>query len=878
MNKTIKRLINNDFRKDYILPFLWLRGEEEKFLHEYVGIIENAGMKAFCVESRPHPDFLGEKWWHDLDVLIDEAKKRDMRIWILDDSHFPTGYANGALHGQPLELYRQSIVRSVIPCESGIHCKIPLADKKNAPDWKPNANEAFVAQTNRYPVFDDDKLIAAILLREGGVSAADEIDLSEQIKDGVLQFDTPSEGSWNLNLCYLTRNRGPHRDYINMTSARSCKVLIDTVYEAHFSHYGKYFGNVIAGFFSDEPELGNGHLYEYGKRTPEYEDQAWGSELEAVLRKKWGENFNRYLPILWEENFADDIKAKVRFDYMDALSHLVQESFSSQIGDWCRAHGVEYIGHLIEDNNQHTRSGSSLAHFFRGESGQGFAGIDDIGGQVFPRGEWIGSYGMSNEERNGLFYHYVLGKLASSAAAIDTKKNGRAMCEIFGNYGWEEGVRLEKYLLDHFLVRGINRFVPHAFSMAPFPDGNCPPHFYAHGNNPQYRHFGALMQYANRMCELLNGDNDVPVAILYHAESEWMGSYTPPENIAQPLAEAQIDYEFIPADIFASGEYKAGKGLQVGNRNYRAFLIPAADYITLQTWQAAKALQQNGCFVCYLDRLPCGLYDGERIMPLPAGKECVIPTADLVTALKSQGIETASVSPADKYIRCLHHRSGIYLFVNEGEKVWRGEITLREQKNCYRYDAWNNRLETLQYRHSNGNTVINASLEPLQSYIIVFEDNLPDCLNAPFPETSVRWNEGWTRSICTSLEYPKFHSAEKVALPDETLVEKHPDFSGLIRYEKKMEKSEAGYLEITDAYEGVEVFVNGVSLGIQVAPPFRYKLLPYLKDGENTIRIEVATTLERAFASLSDSARDYSGLDKKILTTPSGINGKIKIK
>lgn len=56
--------------------------------------------------------------------------------------------------------------------------------------------------------------------------------------------------------------------------------------------------------------------------------------------------------------------------------------------------------------------------------------------------------------RNGEFYHFVLGRLAASLAAIDPKKKNCSLCEIFGNYGWEEGVRLEKYLLDHFLVRG----------------------------------------------------------------------------------------------------------------------------------------------------------------------------------------------------------------------------------------------------------------------------------------------------------------------------------------------------------------------------------------------------------------------------------------
>ena len=58
------------------------------------------------------------------------------------------------------------------------------------------------------------------------------------------------------------------------------------------------------------------------------------------------------------------------------------------------------------------------------------------------------------------------------------------MCEIFGAYGWNTGVKTMKYLADHFLVQGLNYFVPHAFSPKAFPDPDCPPHFYAHGKIP----------------------------------------------------------------------------------------------------------------------------------------------------------------------------------------------------------------------------------------------------------------------------------------------------------------------------------------------------------------------------------------------------------
>ena len=95
---------------------------------------------------------------------------------------------------------------------------------------------------------------------------------------------------------------------------------------------------------------------------------------------------------------------EVRHTYMDLVTRIVEKNFSFQLGNWCREHGVCYIGHLIEDNNQHTKMGSSLGHFFQGLGGQDMAGIDDIGGQVYPGGE-EDSYDMGTFRcRDGEFY------------------------------------------------------------------------------------------------------------------------------------------------------------------------------------------------------------------------------------------------------------------------------------------------------------------------------------------------------------------------------------------------------------------------------------------------------------------------------------------
>ncbi|MDO5425403.1 MAG: alpha/beta fold hydrolase [Eubacteriales bacterium] len=872
MNQKVEKLLENR-GGNYIFPFFWQHGESEEVLREYMKVIHESNIGAVCVESRPHPDFLGEKWWKDMDVILDEARKRDMKVWILDDSHFPTGYANGAMEKQDISLRRQSLVMETVACtESGTVMELSLEDRQSASPWKPTAMDAWIKK--ELPFFSDDCLVSVTAIREGGSGEEDLRDLSGQIPENRIRFEVP-EGKWKLALCYLTRNRGPHRDYINMMDAASCRVLIDTVYEPHYQHYGEDFGKTIAGFFSDEPEIGNGHLYETGKKISELDDQAWSREVEAELKQCWGERYALYLPLIWEQPFESDLCAKARYDYMNAVTKAVKRDFSYQIGDWCREHGVEYIGHLIEDNNQHSRTGSSLGHYFRGLAGQDMAGIDDIVGQVLPQRE------EGDAKRDGHFYHYALGKLAASAAALEPLKKGRSMCEVFGAYGWSEGVHLEKYLLDHFLVRGINHYVPHAFSAKEFPDPDCPPHFYAHGNNPQYRHFGKLMAYGNRVCELINdGRHIAPVGILYQGESDWCGSAMMMQEPAVSLADGQIDYDFIPSDVFADRAAfgtEVSEKLHVNGQMYEVLVVPAYDYITKEAAEGMAELQKQGGHVIFIDQRPKGICSGEGVLPAEL-KDCLCVKLDeLLEVLESLSIREIEVVPGNRYLRYLHYQyyqhrqngSDLYLLSNEGAKPYTGEIRIRQKGRCYAYNAWDNRLETLQAEETEEGTVLRVCLEPLKPLIVVFDETARK-LEEPILLTEARkpFISGWKRSICRSIDYPNFKEETSVSIPDR-LAEENPTFSGFVRYTNHIfyKKETELLLEIQDAAEGVEVFVNGESAGIQIAPPYRYDLTGLLHEGENELCIEVATTLEREMYPVTKKG--------PVPTCGSGITGTI---
>lgn len=865
---------------NFMLPFLWIHGESEEVYRSMVKAIYDANIRAFCIEARPHEEFCKELWWHDLDILLDEAEKRGMKVWILDDKHFPTGYAAGAAENAPAELRRQGLLNKHYPVKNG-HITLDVAKKCHADHLQQSKHARTMYAITNHALgnykpscrFNDDRILSVTAVRKDRPEPP--MDLSACVRDGVLDWDAP-EGRWEVQLCFLSRNIGDRRSYINMMDKASCRLQIDAVYEPHYARYKDKFGTVIAGFFSDEPNLGNNYIYRVPTTLGQPQDLPWSRELEEALCQRLGEDFAVLLPLLWSNDCDAALTARVRYIYMDCVTRLVERDFSHAIGDWCRERGVEYIGHIIEDDGQHARTGCSLGHFYRGLMGQDWAGIDCIGSQVYPGGEDFTRARDPYFTSTGEFFHYALGKLGSSMGQLVPRMQNRTMCELFGNYGWGEGLRLEKYLLDHFMVRGVNRFVPHAFTCKAFPDPDCPPHFYAHGHNPQYRHFGRLMLYGNRVCRLLEGGTQqVPVAILYHAEAEWTGRCMPMEKAARILWDMQVDFHYVPSDVFAQPDWyhtEIGDALVVNGYAHRLLVIPTAQFITKETAEGICRLRAAGGTAVFLDELPQGLCTGE---PLPqALADCpVIPLNELAGLADRMNLRNVRLSPETNRIRVLHQsgkQEAFYLF-NEDTRPYTGTVQLPSAQNFVRYDAWENRLVRIAQQDG----CIPVTLAPSESLILI-GGACADAADAPVLCGKKTELTAFDESVCRSIDYPAFGEKR----PVEKLQSYHltdPAFSGFIRYETRFVLEEGfrfAALEITDAYEGVEVFVNGQSAGIQILPPFRYDLSALCHPGSNTLAIEVATTLHRQCGDLPYT-RANTPDQWPLEPDPTGITGQV---
>jgi len=508
-----------------------------------------------------------DDWWERLGYVTKICEELGMTFWMQDAAPFPTGSANGAFEE---EEHRAKSKRFVAERHTDIRgpvrgALIPIGRLTRS--MQGNVLEALNAAHDM-----PNRLLHVVAVRHAedgrGYDAASATDLTDQVEGGMLAADL-GPGTWRIFVLFETFSGG-RKHFMNLLSAESVRVQIDHVHAPHYERLKDQLGKTWMGFFYDEPELGNlrGYVFDHlpGKTYNGLSVALpWSEDVPNMLERRLGADYVKLLPGLWYP--CGEWTPIVRYAYMDVITELVARSYNGQVFEWCEERGIRYIGHVLEDENSHARLGCGTGHFFRVMEGQHMAGIDLIGGQLWPGmdGERMSWYGAIDGD--GEFYHYGLAKLASSAGHIDPKKQGRSVCEMLGLYGRIAGTRIRKFVTDHLLVNGINHFIP-AQS----------------GLEVGVEFSGKLNAYTDRMCHLLqDGVHVAPAAILYHADAEWSGSFQYCHKPGKELATHQIDYDYLPKDVFLArvryGTRVEHGRLLVNREAYQALIIPYSQRI-----------------------------------------------------------------------------------------------------------------------------------------------------------------------------------------------------------------------------------------------------------------------------------------------------------
>lgn len=605
--------------------------------------------------------YLSPGWFAFLKTMIAEAKRRDMRLWIVDDAGYPSGFAGG----------------------------------KISADAPQHAMKALVA-AGRWPLTPGqalDEPAPVDLVAAAAINGVDGEARSVPVRSGRLRFTAPAEGRWQVIAVAHAFRTSPTRSDTNPTGLKdSTRSLIDYLdpaataaflritHEAYKREVGDEFGKTILGFRADEPDYSIQGL----PWTP-----AFFARFEADKRY----DPRPFLPALLQPKDArlTPEQALVRADYQDVFSKLMAESFFRQQADWCAENGLQYQLHLNHEEKQ-IELARSEGDFFRAMQAVQSPGVDAIWHQI-----WTDT--VSDFPR-----------FAASVAHI----NGRpqAMTESFAAYRPYPDLAMARYIIDQQVVRGIN-----LVEMMFYPAGQPPRRFFADPGFP------ALARYTQRLTYLMSmGRPDAQIALLQSRGALFMADEAADHmfvSAQRMLSEQQVDYDLIDEDAVAE-TLKAGRGtLETlsGNR-YRTIIVPMADLMPQRVVDRLRAFAQGGGTVLFLGRTPPRIVDRAYARPRAARAEefawgrlqpgslpdtptppaqppanpptpLVVPPAmraAVQAAIGQDDLVLATPSTALRYIHRELADARVFLLFNESAAALDDAVTLRGRGD--RVEAW----------------------------------------------------------------------------------------------------------------------------------------------------------------------------------------------
>ena len=365
--------------------------------------IKKQGLNIVTIECgyRMGVEYLSEGWFEKVKIAVEEAKKRNMRLWIIDEGKYPSGFAGGKFSREKPELRMQGI---------------DIAERISVAEGESVSRDL------------DPSIISAVAVDQKNKTTE-----SLDISSGKLNWQA-RPGSWQLLLARHHFKTSVTRAANNLTGGKDtvnslCDYL-DPVATKQFlefteAQYKKYigdeFGKTILGFRGDEPEF---------NFTP------WTPKIISIFKEKKGYDITPYLATFFTP-LTNEKQKFAKADYWDVWSDLFRDNFFKVQADWCAANNMEYMVH-IDHEDKLVDLARTEGDYFKDMRFVQIPGVDAI---------W-----------NQIWYDKVADfpKIASSAAHMYGRP--RALSETFAAYNPRPTVQDAKWVIDYELVRGINVF------------------------------------------------------------------------------------------------------------------------------------------------------------------------------------------------------------------------------------------------------------------------------------------------------------------------------------------------------------------------------------------------------------------------------------
>ena len=688
-----------------------------------------------------------------------EAKKRDMKVWIVDDIGYPSGFAGGYFTKEKPELRMQALsIGQRLPVKAG--------------------------ETLSQAVGSD--AVAAVAVSATGERVA------VPIANGKIAWTAPAGGDWTVMVVEHVFRTSPTRSDANPTHAKDSSNSLEdyinpeaTAAYLEHSHQGYYnampelFGTTILGFRGDEPDYSIAGL----PWTPKFFDtfqQAKGYDIRpylgAILLSQGGGGRPRppagsaarpataspqsdpaFIPAgpPMPPAKLTDAELRAKGDYYDVFSQMFRDGFFKPQGLWCAAHGVEYQVHLNHEEMEMDLVRSE-GDFLRDMKYVEEPGIDSIWHQI-----WTDT--VSDFPR-----------LASSAAHV--YGHPRAFTETFAAYRPEPDATMARYILNEEVVRGVNVIETMFYPATSPADAFGPPATTPATPGAPMRPRGgpsalmrdpawpALMQYLQRLTYVMSmGRPAAQVALYIPSSSMWLGdsaSDTAFVSSERMLAERQIDFDIINQDALATDLKADGLGRfeTMSGNYYRVVILPSLAVISqaeldrLKAFSKCEAIPKCGGKVLFLGRTPALI--SQRTMmdsraatpddfafatvetsaqlpptPTPPANAPATPPGPLVvpaaieTALDTViGTREVALDTPDTALKVMTRRlkdANVYLFFNEGAQASSHSVTLKAAgKTVEAWDPATGTVSPVASTAAKGAITVKLDLKPYETELL----------------------------------------------------------------------------------------------------------------------------------------------------------------
>jgi hypothetical protein len=747
--------------------------------------------------------------------IVGELAKRNMRMWIQDESDYPSGFAGGYISERYPQLGMQDIVADItVHVAPGQTLQMPVPQDTLA-IWSTETDQTGnIKQVIPIPVPADMQL-KYLTPAEG--TTPNEPRYTWQVT--FLRHVYLSSPTRNFNRADGTRAKDATYTIIDYLDPKATDAFLHTVHETYYNAVGDQFGKIVMGTFGDEPDYSSG--------IP------WTPKLLETFKAQKGYDLTPYLPS-WFDRKPIEGSDRARADYYDVWSGIFQNSFFGEQANWAKAHNVEYLVHLNHEETMLSLERSE-GDFFRDERYVETPGIDNLS-QLIPSAVHRpdGTWNINNN----------FPKLASSTAHLFGKP------KVWAEEGGGTGVE-GKYQMDYQLVRGVTTLalrVPwtHANAGEPLP------------TNPVVQPESKMIaMYGNRGGYLMSIGRPAAQVGLYHpGNTIWMGGADATEadqsttKLGWQLFEHQVDWDYFDEQSLSSvATIEDGGFKNLSGQTYKAIVFPSMTVITRTGLARLQEFAKAGGKVIFVGKTPSLILD-KTFMD---AKEK--PDLSFATLVESSGDITPAVlaalpkpdvkldSPFQRltYTHRAFKDGDLYFFFNESDKAETRVATIAGHGKAQAWDLATGEIHPLSGAKVNGADGVDVPLVlgPYEAKVVVVGP-LPKEVAEAEPSfatgTTVAALDGdWTLNLDGKQVTIALKPWEELGLAAG---------AGPATYEKQFTakataKGQHVYLEIGDVHQYAKVTLNGKDLGDRAFQPYRWDVTSALKAGENDLKIEV---------------------------------------